>query len=154
VIILCDGDEVVEGPCLHRPENWLVRQLNDKPKPVYKVGFIREKRKVQLRYCSGAWKLVTPCSGKSWGFYGSFNPRLGGVSHWPCISRAFLSELVWLAHLLREGNNLESILSISLVADLYLCISSLGCRNSGLHFLRMQECYCSLRGDGILTHLP
>jgi hypothetical protein len=35
----------VEGPCLHRPENWLVRQLSDKPKPVYKVGFIREKGK-------------------------------------------------------------------------------------------------------------
>jgi hypothetical protein len=39
----------VEGPCLHRPENWLVRQLNDKPKPVYKVGFIREKGKAIVR---------------------------------------------------------------------------------------------------------
>jgi hypothetical protein len=25
----------VEGPCLHRPGNWLMRQLNDEPKPVY-----------------------------------------------------------------------------------------------------------------------
>jgi hypothetical protein len=40
---------IVEGPCLHRPENWLVRQLNDGPKPVYKVGFIREKGKAIAR---------------------------------------------------------------------------------------------------------
>jgi hypothetical protein len=39
----------VKGPCLHRPENWLLRQLNDKPKPVYKVGFIREKGKATPR---------------------------------------------------------------------------------------------------------
>jgi hypothetical protein len=32
----------VEG---HRPGNCLVRQLNDEPKLVYKVGFIREKGK-------------------------------------------------------------------------------------------------------------
>jgi hypothetical protein len=34
--------------------------------------------------------------------------------------RAFSGELVWLASLLGEGNNLESILLISPVADLYL----------------------------------
>jgi hypothetical protein len=39
----------VEGPCLHRLENWLVRQLNDESKPVYKVGFIREKGKATAR---------------------------------------------------------------------------------------------------------
>jgi hypothetical protein len=39
----------VEGPCLHRPENWLVRQLNDEPKLVYNVGFIREKGKATAR---------------------------------------------------------------------------------------------------------
>jgi hypothetical protein len=39
----------VEGLCLHRPENWLMRQLNDEPKPVYKVGFIREKGKAIAR---------------------------------------------------------------------------------------------------------
>jgi hypothetical protein len=39
----------VEGPCLHRPENWLARQLNDEPKLVYKVGFIREKGKATAR---------------------------------------------------------------------------------------------------------
>jgi hypothetical protein len=38
-----------EGPCLHRPENWLVRQLNDEPKLVYKLGFIREKGKATIR---------------------------------------------------------------------------------------------------------
>jgi hypothetical protein len=35
----------VEGPCLHRTE----RQLNDEPKPVCKVGFIREKGKATAR---------------------------------------------------------------------------------------------------------
>jgi hypothetical protein len=35
----------VEGPCLHRPGSW----LNDEPKPVYKVGFIREKGKATAR---------------------------------------------------------------------------------------------------------
>jgi hypothetical protein len=35
----------VEGPCLHRPENWLLSQLNEESKPVYKTGFIREKGK-------------------------------------------------------------------------------------------------------------
>jgi hypothetical protein len=39
----------VEGPCLHRPENWLMRQLNGELKPVYKVGFIREKGKATAR---------------------------------------------------------------------------------------------------------
>jgi hypothetical protein len=39
----------VKGPRLHRPENWLVRQLNDEPKLVYKVGFIREKGKATAR---------------------------------------------------------------------------------------------------------
>jgi hypothetical protein len=39
----------VEGPCLHRPENCLVRQLDDESKPVYKVGFIREKGKATAR---------------------------------------------------------------------------------------------------------
>jgi hypothetical protein len=45
-MLLCAS---VKGPCLHRPENWLRRQLNDKPKPVYKVGFIREKGKATVR---------------------------------------------------------------------------------------------------------
>jgi hypothetical protein len=39
----------VEGPCLHRPENWLRKQLNDESKPVYKVGFISEKGKATVR---------------------------------------------------------------------------------------------------------
>jgi hypothetical protein len=39
----------VEGPCLHKPENWLVRQLNDESKLVYKVGIIREKGKATAR---------------------------------------------------------------------------------------------------------
>jgi hypothetical protein len=51
--LLCASVEVlqagVEGPCLHRPKNWLVRQLTDGPKSVYKVGFIREKGKAAAR---------------------------------------------------------------------------------------------------------
>jgi hypothetical protein len=51
--VLHAGVEVLqpgaEDPCLHRPENWLVRQLNDEPKLVYKVGFIREKGKATAR---------------------------------------------------------------------------------------------------------
>jgi hypothetical protein len=41
--------DIVKAPCLHRQENWLVRQLNDEPKPGYKVGFIREKEKATSR---------------------------------------------------------------------------------------------------------
>jgi hypothetical protein len=29
--------------------NWLMRQLNDEPKQLYKVGFIREKGKATAR---------------------------------------------------------------------------------------------------------
>jgi hypothetical protein len=39
----------VKGPCFYRPENWLVRQLIDEPKPVNEVGFIRKKRKATAR---------------------------------------------------------------------------------------------------------
>jgi hypothetical protein len=39
----------VKGPCLHRPENWLVWQLNDEPKLLYKVRFIREKGSTTAR---------------------------------------------------------------------------------------------------------
>jgi hypothetical protein len=39
----------VKGPCLYRPENWLIRQLIDELKPEYKVGFIREKGKATTR---------------------------------------------------------------------------------------------------------
>jgi hypothetical protein len=48
----------VEGPCLHRPGNWLGRQLNDEPKLEYKVGFIREKERLQLQKARGDWKLL------------------------------------------------------------------------------------------------
>jgi hypothetical protein len=45
----------VEGPCLHRPENWLVRQLNDESKPVYKSGFKSEKGKATAKVLQ--WSL-------------------------------------------------------------------------------------------------
>jgi hypothetical protein len=43
----------VEDPCLHRPENSLVRQLNDEPKLVYKVRFIRQKGKAEGQTTGG-----------------------------------------------------------------------------------------------------
>jgi hypothetical protein len=46
-----------------------MRQLKDEPKPVYKVGFIRKKERVQLEHCSRAQKLVACCSGENWSFY-------------------------------------------------------------------------------------
>jgi hypothetical protein len=66
-------------------------------------------------------------------------------------SRAFSGELVWIAPLLGEGNNLESILLISPVADLYLSFRMQECRppspqDVGMILLSM--------GDGIRTHLP
>jgi hypothetical protein len=46
--VLCAGVKVlragVEGPCLHRLGNWLVRQLNDKPKPTYKKWDLSERK--------------------------------------------------------------------------------------------------------------
>jgi hypothetical protein len=84
-----------EGPCLHRPENWLMRQLNDEPKPLHKKLYLLErKERLQLEECSGARKSVTPCSGKGWGFYRRFNSGLGRGSHSQCISLAFLGELI------------------------------------------------------------
>jgi hypothetical protein len=66
-------------------------------------------------------------------------------------SKAFSGELVWFAPLLGEGNNLESILLISPVADLYLSLRMQECRppspqDVGIIVLSM--------GNGILTHLP
>jgi hypothetical protein len=52
----------VEGPCLHRPGNWLVRQLNDEP--VYKVGFIRERGKATAKILQQSPKLVARCPGE------------------------------------------------------------------------------------------
>jgi hypothetical protein len=65
--------------------------------------------------------------------------------------QAFSGELVWIAPLLGEGNNLESILLISPVADLYLSFRMQECRppspqDVGMILLSM--------GDGIRTHLP
>jgi hypothetical protein len=102
----------VEGPCLHRPENWLVRQLTDESKPVYKVGFIREKGKATAKVLQRSQKLVAGCSGEGWGFYGRFNSGLGGFFSLAMDSRAFSGELVWFTPFLGEGNNLESILPI------------------------------------------
>jgi hypothetical protein len=70
--LFCAGVEVlqagVKGPCIHMPGNWLVRQLNDEPKPVYKVGFIREKGKAIAREVQHSPKSVTRCTGEGWDF--------------------------------------------------------------------------------------
>jgi hypothetical protein len=55
--MLCVG---VEGPRLHRPENWLVRQLVDEPKPVYIKWDLLERKERLLEKCSvlGSWRLA------------------------------------------------------------------------------------------------
>jgi hypothetical protein len=79
--------------------------------------------------------------------------------------RAFSGELVWFAPLLGEGNNLESILLTSLVADLSDPVSFFMMQKYSLQLpLRMQECrpltpqdagmILIFMGDGILIHLP
>jgi hypothetical protein len=46
-----------------------MRQLNDESKLVYKKWDLLEKKeRLHLEKCSGAWKSVTPCSDKGWGF--------------------------------------------------------------------------------------
>jgi hypothetical protein len=65
--------------------------------------------------------------------------------------QVFSGELVWFAPLLGRGNNIESILLISSVADLYLSFKMQACRppspqDVGMILLSM--------GDGMLTHLP
>jgi hypothetical protein len=55
---------------------------------------------------------------KNEGFYGCGSSELGEFFSLAMDSLAFLGELVWFAPLLGEGNNLESILLISPVADL------------------------------------
>jgi hypothetical protein len=76
-----------------------------------------------------------------------------GFSHWPWIRG--LSQVNWFAPLLGEGNNLDSILLISPVADLsdsvYLSFRMQERRppspqDAGMILLSM--------GDGILTPLP
>jgi hypothetical protein len=52
-ILLGAGVKGVAGRCRgslpSQTENWLVRQLSDESKPVYQVGFIREKGKATAR---------------------------------------------------------------------------------------------------------
>jgi hypothetical protein len=132
----------VDGPCLHRPENWLLRQLIDDPKPVYEV---ERKKMIQLEKCSRTRKLVAPCSGEGWGFYGRYKSGLGGkrfslVMHftgflrWTGIVSTFIGgrEQSW-----------EHFAYQPCGRSVRLCISSFGWRNAGLHLLRMQEWYCS-----------
>jgi hypothetical protein len=121
-----------------------VRQLNDESKPVYKVGFIRERGKATAKTLQRSPKLVARCTDESWGFYGRFNSGLGGFFSLAMDLWAFSSELVWFAPLLGEGNNLESILLISPVR-MQECRPP-SSQDAGMIVLSM--------GDGILTHLP
>jgi hypothetical protein len=50
-LVMCQFEVLqagAEGPCLHRLGNWLVRQLIDELEPLHRVGFIREKERLQL----------------------------------------------------------------------------------------------------------
>jgi hypothetical protein len=109
----------VEGPFLHRPGNWLVRQLNDEPKPVYKVGFIREKRKATAREVQ--WSLETSGSlleGEGWGFYGCSNSGLGGFFSLAVDSQAFSGELIGL-HLVGGGEAILGAFCSSALWQIY-----------------------------------
>jgi hypothetical protein len=66
-------------------------------------------------------------------------------------SRAFSGELVWFAPYWGRGNNLESILLISPVADLYLSFRMQECRPPSPQDAEM---ILPSMGHGILTHLP
>jgi hypothetical protein len=92
--------------------------LTDEPKSVYEVRFIERKESLQLDKCSRARKPVACCSVESWGLYGHFNSGLGGFFSLAMDSRAFLGELACFVSYWGRGNNLESILLISPVADL------------------------------------
>jgi hypothetical protein len=61
-----------------------MRQLNDESKPVYKVGFIREKGKATAGVKAGV-------------FNGHFNSELGGLFSLAMDSWTFSGELVWFA---------------------------------------------------------
>jgi hypothetical protein len=54
-----------------------MRQLNDEPKPVYKVGFIREKGKATTKVLQRSLEAGGSLLGEGWGFYGCFNSGLG-----------------------------------------------------------------------------
>jgi hypothetical protein len=98
--------------------------LTCETRPVHEVGFIRKER-LQLQQCSGAQKLVAPCSGEGWGFlwmlYLWVRVRVRWVLIIGCgfaragsLTRAGLFAPYW-----GRGNNLESILFISPMADLW-----------------------------------
>jgi hypothetical protein len=145
-----------------------MRQLNDEPNLGYiKWDLLERKKRLQLEECSGARKLVTCCSGEGWGFYGRSNSGLGGFFSLTVDSWAFLGELVWFAPLLGEGkgNNFESILLISPVADLSDSVSFFRMQKCSLQLpLRVQKCrpltpqdtgmIWISRGDGLPIHLP
>jgi hypothetical protein len=96
-----------------------MRQLNNGPKPVYKKwDLLERKERLQLEKCSGAWKPIACCIVKARAFYGCFNSGLGGFFLLAMDSQAFSGELVRFAPLLEEGNDLDSILLISPVADI------------------------------------
>jgi hypothetical protein len=114
----------------------VVRQLIDEPKPVYKVGFIREKGKVTLEQCSGAQKPVAPCSGEGWGFCGCFNSGLSEFFSLVMDSRALLGELVHFAPIGGRETILEHFAHQPCGRSVRPGISSSGGRNADF---RIQE---------------
>jgi hypothetical protein len=116
-----------------------------------KWDLLERKERLQLEKSSRVRNPVFHCTGEGWSFYGRFNSEFGGFFSLAMDSRAFSGELVWFAPLLGEGNNLESILLISPVADLYLSFRMQECRPPSPQDVGM---ILSSVGDGKLTHLP
>jgi hypothetical protein len=114
-----------------------------------KWDLLERKERLQIRYCSGAWKPVAHCIDEGWGFYGHSNSGLGGFFSLAIHS---LSQVNWFGlHLYwGRGNNLESILLISPEADLYLSFRMQECRPPSPQDVGM---VLPSIGDGILTHL-
>jgi hypothetical protein len=103
-----------QGPCLHRPENWLVRQLNDEPKLVYKVGFIRRKEKATAREAQRNPEASSSLHRWRLSFYGYSKSRLGGFFSLAMDSQAFLDELVCLPLYWGKGTILRAFCSSAL----------------------------------------
>jgi hypothetical protein len=55
-----------------------MRQLNDEPKPIYKIGFIREEGKATDREVQWSPEAGNSLYSEGWGFYGHPSSELGG----------------------------------------------------------------------------
>jgi hypothetical protein len=110
-------------------DSWLICQ----PKPVYKAGFIREKRKAT----AGEVQRSPPETSNSllrWrlGFLWTFNSGLGGFFSLAVDSRAFSGKLVCLPLMGKGKQSWEHFAHQPCGRSIRPCISSSGCRTTGL----------------------